>query len=89
MHKFGGYATNKFSEGMHEVKMYKDAGGIVRAMFRRHCMSSTWVPEGAGYPVFDRLPTGQSALKELKSDAAWHKTKVMHDITRHFPFLHR
>ena len=73
---FGGFATTKLSEGMHEIEFYKDSEGVVRALFRRHCLSSTWFPEGAGYPVFTKTPKGAPTLCDLKSDDSWSRTKA-------------
>ena len=73
---FGGFATTRLSEGMHEVEFYKDKEGVVRALFRRHCLSSTYIPEGPGYPVFTSIPDGAPGLENLKADSAWNRTKV-------------
>ena len=79
--KFGGFATGKLSEGMHEVEFYKDSDGVVRAIFRRHCLSSTYFPEGKGYPVFEQEPTGMPQLAKLKAESEWRCTKVSHRLS--------
>ena len=79
---FGGFATSRISEGMHEVEFYQDREGVTRAVFRRHVLSSTYIPEGPGYPVFSSPPTGAPQLAPLKADSAWKATKA-HGTPRH------
>ena len=85
---FGGFATCKLHEGMHEVEFYKDSDGVVRALFRRHCLSSTYFPEGKGYPVFEHALEGAPALAKLKTDSEWKSTKVMRPLND-APTLHQ
>ena len=85
MRSFGGFATCKLHEGMHEVEFYKDSDGVVRALFRRHCLSSTYIPEGKGYPVFESDPVGTPSLAPLKKDSEWKSVKVS---MQHMPLHH-
>eukprot|EP00965_Chrysotila_dentata_P088715 2928779-Pleurochrysis_carterae.AAC.1 len=58
MHDFGGFATGKFGDGLHEFLLRKDAEGHVRTFFCKSSQASTWLPEGPGYKVWKAIPTG-------------------------------
>eukprot|EP00965_Chrysotila_dentata_P020622 682899-Pleurochrysis_carterae.AAC.1 len=68
---------------MHEFLVRKDRHGVVRIFFRKSSQSSTWLPEGEGYPVFRTTPTGTPPFAELKPDIAWERSIVMATV-RHW-----
>eukprot|EP00965_Chrysotila_dentata_P113293 3743900-Pleurochrysis_carterae.AAC.1 len=85
VNQFGGFATGQFGDGMHEFLVRKDRDGVARILFRKSSQSSSWLPEGEGYPVFKSFPTGTPPLAKLKPDSAWERHQVMATVRRWLP----
>ena len=74
--KFTGFDTSQYGSGMHEFMVRKDAQGEVRLWVRASSEASSWLPEGAGMPIFKSEPTGHPALKLAKLDHQWKRDVV-------------
>eukprot|EP00965_Chrysotila_dentata_P144471 4771888-Pleurochrysis_carterae.AAC.1 len=58
MYEFGGCATGKFGDGMHEFLVMKNSEGHAFIFLRQSSQCSTWLPEDEGYIVFKTIPEG-------------------------------
>jgi len=87
VHRLGGFATGQFGAGMHEFYARKDSDGIVRLWFRASSQSSSWLPEGPGYQVFETLPIGKPPLAPAKADEAWSRTAVEGTVRAWYQYM--
>eukprot|EP00965_Chrysotila_dentata_P149429 4934947-Pleurochrysis_carterae.AAC.1 len=71
-----GFATGQFGDGLHEFVLRKGSSGIVRIHSRKSSQSSTRVPEGLGYEVFNSTPPAHPPLAKLRPDSKWEKSTV-------------
>lgn len=85
--KFGGFATGQFGSGMHEIRCRKDKHGVVRVLFRQSSQASTWLPAGAGYPVFDSTPEGEPPIAPGHADSRWNRADVEANIRRWYRYM--
>ena len=85
--RFGGFATGQFGSGMHELVLRKDKFGEVRCHMRKSSASSSWLPEGEGYPVFKTIPTGHPILAEGKACHKWGREIVESTVRSWFRFM--
>lgn len=85
----GGFTVTQQSSGMHEFHLSRDAYGEVRLKSRQSSQSSTWLPEGAGDPIFHSIPDPSTAppIAKISSDVAWERASVAVNVRRWLPFL--
>ena len=87
VHRLGGFATGQFGAGMHEFYARKDSDGIVRLWFRASSQSSSWLPEGPGYQVFETLLVGKPPLAPAKADEAWNRNAVEGTVRAWYQYM--
>ena len=87
--KLGGFCTGQHGDGMHEIRIRKDADGVVRLKMRKSSKSSGWLPEGPGYEVFHTTPPSPRELLPalFKPDAQWKRSTVQSTIRAWIPFM--
>lgn len=85
----GGFATTQQSSGMHEFNFSRDAEGNVRMHARQSSQASTWLPEGEGDLVFEKVPDRNvpPPIAKISADSSWARTAVLAGVRRWLPFL--
>eukprot|EP00965_Chrysotila_dentata_P127889 4229302-Pleurochrysis_carterae.AAC.1 len=72
---------------MHDVYCRKDSNGDVRVWMRQSSQSTTWLPEGPGYLLFNSVPDGSPPLAKARPDTSWSRISVEGTIRSWYRFM--